>query len=281
MTSVHYEQSGRVVTLTLNRPDTLNALSADVVDALIDGLEKANADKAVSCVVIAGAGKGFSSGGNLHELRALTTTHKMGLPEVEEWYRTGIQRIPTTFHLLDVVTIAAVHGHAIGAGCDLAAMCDLRIAATNASFAESFVRVGLISGDGGAWFLPRAIGLTRAKEMMLTAQPVDAAKALDWGLVSMVVEQDQLMETALQMASQIAVLPPNAVRASKELLRAVETASLEESLKITAKFQARLQLQPDHLEAVDSILGKRPPRFTGSLSYADLEPGAPNPGGGP
>lgn len=264
MTSVLYDQSGRVVTLTLNRPDTRNALSADVIDALVDGLERANADRSVSCVIVTGAGKGFSSGGNLHELRGLTTEQAMSEAEVEAWYRNGIQRIPETFHAIDVVTIAAVHGHAIGAGCDLAAMCDLRIAADTASFAESFIRVGLISGDGGAWFLPRVIGLTRATEMMLTAQPVDAKKAMAWGLVSSVVQPDRLIDAANALADHIASAPPNALRASKALLRTVERADLDECLKISAKFQAMLQMQPDHLEAIDALLEKRPPKFTGT-----------------
>jgi enoyl-CoA hydratase/carnithine racemase len=266
MTAVLYEKSGRIVTLTLNRAETRNALSSDVIDALVDGLRQANADGSVSCVLIAGAGPGFSSGGNLRELRALTTTRKLRRPEIEEWYRSGIQRIPATFNSIDVVTIAAVHGHAIGAGCDLAAMCDLRIAATNASFAESFVRVGLISGDGGAWFLPRVIGLARAKEMMLTAQPVDAAKALSWGLVNAVVEKDRLMDAARELAEQIASLPPNALRASKQLFRSIENVDLEGSLKIAATFQAMLQVQPDHLEAINSILEKRSPQFSGAFS---------------
>jgi enoyl-CoA hydratase/carnithine racemase len=188
----------------------------------------------------------------------------MGQLELAAWYQNGIQRIPTTFQAIDVVTIAAIQGHAIGAGCDLAAMCDLRIAATNASFAESFVRVGLISGDGGAWLLPRVIGLARAKEMMLTAQPVNAAKALDWGLVNWVVEQGQLLDKASELAGQIASLPPNALRASKEMLRTIATANLGESLKIAADYQATLHLQSDHLEAIDAILEKRLPRFTGS-----------------
>lgn len=264
MTSLLYEKSGSVVTLTLNRPDTRNALSEDLVDALVAGLERANADKSINCVVLTGAGESFSSGGNLHELRALTTTRGMGEAEVENWYRTGIQRIPKTFHAIDVVTVAAIHGHAIGAGCDLAAMCDIRIAATGASFAESFVRVGLISGDGGAWFLPRVIGFSRAKEMMLTGRPIDAATALQWGLVSSVVEQGDLAATAQEAAQHFASLPPNALRATKQLLRAVENEQFDEILKISAKFQAMLQVQSDHIEAVDAILERRKPRFTGS-----------------
>jgi len=262
--SVLYEQSGRIVTLTLNRPETRNALSADVVDALVDGLTKANADRSVSCVIIAGNGASFCAGGNLHELRDLTFTQKLTQPELASWYEKGIQRIPATFHNLDVVTIAAVQGHAVGAGCDLAAMCDIRIAAPDASFAESFVRVGLISGDGGSWFLPRVIGVARAKEMMLTAQPVGAQKALDWGLVSAVAKDRKLIEVARDMAEQIATLPPNALRGTKQLLRKMEDSSFSQGLAEAAQMQATLHLQPDHLEAIAAVLEKRRGNFTGA-----------------
>jgi enoyl-CoA hydratase/carnithine racemase len=262
--SVLYEQSGRVVTLTLNRPETRNALSEDMVEALVDGLRKSNADKSVSCVIIAAAGESFCSGGNLLELRDLTVTRKLTESELACWYQKGIQRIPATFHELDVVTIAAVQGHAIGAGCDLAAMCDIRIAAPNASFAESFVRVGLISGDGGCWFLPRVIGLARAKEMMLTAQSVNAQKALDWGLVNAVADEDRLIGAAMEMAERIAALPPNALRGTKQLLRKVEDMSFHEGLAEAARMQAALHLQPDHLEAIAAVLDKRRGNFTGA-----------------
>lgn len=261
--SVLYERSGRIVTLILNRPETRNALSADMVKALVEELKKANADRSVSCVIITGNGESFCAGGNLHELRDLTVGQKLTQPEIADWYQTGIQRIPATFHELDVVTIAAVHGHAIGAGCDLAAMCDIRIAAPSASFAESFVRVGLISGDGGAWFLPRVIGLARASEMMLTAQPVGAQKALDWGLVNAVADDGKLIDAANEIAERIAALPPNALRATKQLLRKIEGSSFERGLAEAAQMQAALHLQPDHAEAISAVLEKRPGNFSG------------------
>lgn len=266
LSAVLFEQNGRVVTLTLNRPDTRNALSSDLVEGLIDRLERANADRGVSCVVIAGAGKDFSSGGNLHELRELTSGRNLAAGELAAWYRDGIQRIPKTFRHIDVVTVAAVHGHAIGAGCDLASMCDLRIVADTASFAESFARVGLISGDGGAWFLPRVVGMARAREMMLTCEPVDARTAERWGLASRVVSEADLLDAAQTAARRIAALPPNALRATKELLRETEHLDLDQVLDISARLQARLQLQPDHLEAVAAVLERRTGCFTGLSS---------------
>ncbi len=262
--SVEYQQQGRIVHLLLNRPDTRNALSADVIDGLVSGLNRANDDAGVSCVIISGAGKGFSSGGNLDEIKAMTTTQNMSDAELKAWYTEGIQKIPLTIQSVDVVTIAAVHGHAIGAGCDLTAMCDLRVAADTASFAESFLRVGLIPGDGGAWFLPRVVGLARAKEMLFTANPVKADKALDWGLVSEVVSEDKLIATAMTMAENIANLPPQALRKAKQLIRKSETLPLAESLDMAAAMQAQLQQLNDHHEAIDSIREKRKPVFTGS-----------------
>lgn len=263
MPSVSYEKTGRIVRLVLNRPDTRNALSKDVIEDLVDGLNKANDDKDVNVAIIFGAGKGFSSGGNLQELRAMTTTDNLSPQGIADWYTSGIQRIPLTIDALDIVTIAAVHGHAIGAGCDLAAMCDLRIAADTASFAESFLRVGLIPGDGGAWFLPRIIGVARAKEMLLTANPVNAAKALQWGLVSDVVTEEELDNAAMAMAKNIAGLPPVGIRKAKQLIRKTVTDSLADSLDMAALMQADLQQLDDHLEAIDSILEKRKPTFTG------------------
>ncbi|WP_066966205.1 enoyl-CoA hydratase-related protein [Rhizorhabdus dicambivorans] len=276
MTAVLYERSGRIVTLTLNRPEMRNALSGDVVEALVAGARKADADSSVSCVVIVGAGESFCSGGNLHELRDLTVGQELTQSQLEAWYREGIQQIPRAFYDLDVVTIAAVHGHAIGAGCDLAAMCDIRVAAPDASFAESFVRVGLVSGDGGAWFLPRVIGHARAKEMMLTAEPVAARKALDWGLVNVLAEEGRLMETAMQVAERIAALPPNALRGTKQLLRRMDEASFGRGLDEATAMQAALHQQPDHLEAVAAVLEKRRGNFTGALGRQSASSGDPS-----
>ena len=266
--SVEYQQQGRIVHLLLNRPDTRNALSADVIEGLVSGLNRANDDSGVSCVVISGAGKGFSSGGNLDEIKAMTTTQNMSEPELKAWYTDGIQQIPLTLHRVDVVTIAAVHGHAIGAGCDLAAMCDLRIAADTASFAESFLRVGIIPGDGGAWFLPRVVGMARAREMLFTANPVKADKALHWGLVSEVVSEEGLLPAAMAAAENIANLPPQALRKAKQLIRKSETLSLSESLDMAATMQAQLQQLDDHQEAIDAIREKRQPVFTGNREPA-------------
>ena len=179
--AVLYELNDRIATITLNRPETRNALSDDVVPALIAQLERAEADSQVSCIILTGAGTSFSSGGNLKEIRAMTQEKKLSVHGIRNWYLDCIQQIPRAMAKLTVPVICAVNGHAIGAGCDLTMMCDIRIASEKAVFAESFMRVGLIPGDGGAWLLPRAIGRSRAAEMAYTGRTIDAAKAL--GLV--------------------------------------------------------------------------------------------------
>jgi enoyl-CoA hydratase/carnithine racemase len=162
-----------------------------------------------------------------------------------------------------VPTIAAVNGPAIGAGCDLSLMCDLRIASTAAVFAESFVKVGLIPGDGGAWLLPRAIGNARAAEMAFTGEPIDAAKALDWGLVSQLTEPEELLSAAHALAARVAANPPQVLRMTKKLLREGQHQSLESLLELSAAMQSIAHHTRDHHEAVAAMLERRSPEFTG------------------
>ena len=180
---------------------------------------------------------------------------------VRNEYRFGIQRIPKALYSLDVPTIAAINGPAIGAGLDLATMCDIRIASEKATFAESFVKVGLIPGDGGAWFLPRAVGMSKACEMAFTGDSLSAAQALQCGLVSRVVSHDRLMEEARAMAHRIAANPAGVLRMTKRLLREGERLSLESLLELSASYQAHAHQTAEHHEAVSAFLEKRPPRF--------------------
>lgn len=260
---VLYDKQDRVVTITLNKPETRNALSTDLCEALVSAIKKADADESVSCVVLAANGKSFSSGGNLHEIRAMTAEQNMSPLQIEQWYKTGIQRIPLAMSDISVPVIAAVNGHAIGAGNDLATMCDIRIASEDAIFAESFLRVGLIPGDGGAWLLPRIIGQARANQMLFTGEFIDAQKALNYGLVSEVVANDALLKRAYELAELVVALPPSAIRKTKELVRTAQSVTLKENLDEAALFQGVLQQLDDHREAIDAILEKRKPVFKG------------------
>jgi len=165
-------------------------------------------------------------------------------------YIDGIQRIPRAMSRLEVPIIAAVNGAAIGAGCDLAMMCDIRIASERASFAESFVQLGLIPGDGGSWFLPRAIGYSRAAELTFTGDRIDAATALDWGLVSRVVAHEDLLAEAHTLAERIAANPPHALRMAKRLLQESITGTLESTLSMAAAMQPLAHHDTAHHERI-------------------------------
>ena len=191
--SVLCEEKDNICLITLNEEDTRNAISPEIIKELVNILEEIDNNKNISCAILTGAGKSFSSGGNLQEIKDMTTKDQMTQAQLEDWYRFGIQKIPLTMNSIDVPVVAAVNGHAIGAGNDLCTMCDIRIAGEDAKFSESFLRIGIIPGDGGSWFLPKIIGLARANEMILTCDVLDANKALDWGLVSKVVPNENLI----------------------------------------------------------------------------------------
>lgn len=257
-----FDKQGPVVTLTLNRPEIRNALIGDADgDEIVEACQRINLDPTVRAVILTGAGSCFCAGGDLRKIRN-TLGSGLGEPtRSRQAYRHGIQRIPLALHGLEVPSIAAVNGPAVGAGCDLTTMCDIRIASENASFAESFVRVGLVPGDGGAWLLPRAVGMSRACEMAFTGDAIDAREALAWGLVSRVVAADQLMEEANALAQRIVRNPGHALRLSKRLLREGEHTHLDTLLEMSASFQALAHWTSQHEEAVEAFLEKRPPAF--------------------
>jgi enoyl-CoA hydratase/carnithine racemase len=259
-----YQQDGAVVTLTLNRPETRNPISEDdMIEALEAAVTRINRDQSVRVVIVTGAGSAFSSGGNIKHMRDRQGMFGGNPVQVRAGYRRGIQRIPLALYNIETPAIAAVNGPAIGAGCDLALMCDIRIAAETALFAESFVKVGIIPGDGGAWFLPRAVGLSRACEMAFTGEPIDAQTALNWGLVSKVVPLAQLLEEAGKLALRIAVNPPDALRMTKKLIREGQHLRLDSLLELSAAFQSLAHHTRDHQEAVAAMLEKRTAHFTG------------------
>ncbi|WP_346892304.1 crotonase/enoyl-CoA hydratase family protein [uncultured Roseibium sp.] len=254
-----------IATLTLNRPENRNAISDDdMIAALLEALAALEADNGVRVIILTGAGTAFSSGGNLKKMGAEGGLNDALPAQTRINYRLGIQRLPLAFEALEVPVIAAVNGPAIGAGCDLALMCDMRIAAQKARFAESFVKVGLIPGDGGAWLLPRVVGFSKACEMALTGDAIDADEALACGLVSRVVSDDDLMAEACALALRVAANPPRMVRMTKRLLRESCRTDLAALLEMSAALQALAQASGDHVEAVASLLEKRPAVFTGS-----------------
>lgn len=254
-----------IVLLTLNRPDLRNPISdPEMVEGLLRALLRLDADPAARVAILTGAGKGFSSGGNINQMKPGGNLNAGSPAATRLAYKRGIQRLPLAFAALEVPLIAAVNGAAMGAGCDLTCMCDLRIAGESARFAESFVKLGLIAGDGGSWLLPRVVGWSKAAEMALTGDPIDAAEALACGLVSRVVPDADLLTEARKLARRISANPPQAVRMTKRLLwegRRIDLASL---LEMASAMQAAAHATADHEEAVSAFLEKRVPDFRGT-----------------
>ncbi|GAB10096.1 putative enoyl-CoA hydratase [Gordonia araii NBRC 100433] len=239
--------AGHIQIWTINQPEVGNAITGlDVIEAIENAVDEANADTAIRAIILTGAGKIFSAGGNVKEMADGRGMFGVDERAKRRAYVTGIQRIPRALQRLEVPIIAAVNGAAIGAGLDLAMMCDIRIASDRASFAESFVSIGLIPGDGGTWFLPRAIGWERAAEMTFTGDRIDAATALDWGLVSRVVPHENLIAESDQLAERIAKNPGEALRMAKRLLQESQAGSLESVLGMAAAMQPLAHLDPEH-----------------------------------
>lgn len=254
-----------VLTLTLNLPQARNPVSNPaVIDALCAAIENADRDLDCRVVIITGAGSAFSTGGDIATMRLGGGLNDPSPAVTRRNYRNGIQRLPLLFESIEVPVIAAINGPAIGAGCDLACMCDIRIASDKAKFAESFVKLGIVPGDGGAWLLPRVVGWSKASEMAFTGQLLTAEQALACGLVSQVVAPEMLMKEARALAVQIAANPPHAVRMTKRLIRESRLATLGAILEASAAAQALCHTTRDHAEAVSAFFDKRPPAFTGN-----------------
>jgi enoyl-CoA hydratase/carnithine racemase len=254
---LRYKKTGHIVTLTMNAPESMNALSGpDQYDDFEKYCAKINQDYDVRCVILTGNGRAFSAGGNVKDMQDRNNKGQPPSVVIRDWYKNGIQRIPMAFYNLEVPTIAAVNGAATGAGCDLTCMADIRIASTYARFAETFVKIGISPGDGGAYFLPRVISMSNAAEMVFTGELIDAAKALETGLVSQVVEPDELMNAAKAMADRIAANPPHALRLSKKLLRESSNSTMNQLLELSAVYNAMLQHTDDHRERVDDLVAR-------------------------
>jgi len=264
MSLITLEKRGHVAILTLNRPDSMNALGApgdgDEVAAVC---EQINADNDIRCVVLTGAGKAFSAGGDVKAMKNRTGAFGGSPVTIRDGYRKNIHRIVKAIYNLEVPSIAAVNGAAIGLGCDVACMCDMRIAADSARFGVTFLKLGIIPGDGGAWLLPRTIGMSRACELLFTGDIIDAATAVDWGLVSKAVPPEQLMDEAIALATRIAAQPPHALRLAKNLLKQGQTATYDTIMEMSAAAQAISHMTEDHMEGVDALLEKRPADFKG------------------
>ena len=251
------EVDGPVATLTLDRPEALNALTIPMKLALRAELEQVAGDRAVRAVILTGAGRAFCAGQDLAERE-----HPDAAP-LDEEVRERYNPIIRTLRSMGQPVIAAVNGVAAGAGASLAFACDLRIAATDARFVLAFGRIGLIPDSGATWLLPRLVGAARAAEMAFVGDPVSADEARRIGLVSRVVPPDDLMAEARALADRVAAGAPLAVALTKGALERAATIDLDEALEGEAKLQGIAGAAADHAEGLAAFREKRAPQFTG------------------
>jgi enoyl-CoA hydratase/carnithine racemase len=260
-----YAKDGPIVTLTINRPETRNALGdPGDIQIWVDSVARVNADRDVRAVILTGAGKAFSAGGNVKAMAERGGMFEGGGVAIRENYRRTVHRIVRAVWSIEVPTIAAVNGPAIGLGNDIACLCDTRIAAASAIFGVTFLKIGLVPGDGGAWLLPRIIGMAKASELFFTGDVIKADEAMRIGLVSRVVPDEALMDEARSLALRMAAQPPDVLRMTKKLLREGMGASFDAILDMSAGFQALAHQTEDHQEAIAAFMEKRPGVFRGA-----------------
>ncbi len=256
--------ANHIATLTLNRPDAMNPLGKDGDgDEIAAACAAINADPDIRVAILTGAGRAFSAGGDIKAMRDKGGMFDGNPVDVAEGYRTNIHRALRAIDTLKVPLIAAVNGAAVGLGCDLACLADIRVASEKARFGVTFLKLGIIPGDGGTWILPRIIGEARAAELFFTGEIIDADKALDWGLVSRVVSHDDLIGEANALAAKIAAMPPLALRQTKNLLRQGRSVTYDTALELAASVQAQMHHTEDHAEGVAALIEKRAPDFKG------------------
>lgn len=257
-----------VTTITLNRPDRLNALSGAMLSELADVVERVSADDDARVVMITGAGEAFCSGADTDELAGGSGTgpHQLGEggPEALRRGFRDAQKVILGLHRMEKPVVAAVNGAAVGAGMDLACACDIRLASPKARFMAAYIRVGLFPGYGGAWLYPRLIGMGRAAEMMFTGDFMASEEAERVGLVNRVVPHDELLGETMALARRIADGPPVAMRLSKLMLQRGLEMDLDTAMQMSAAAETITLSSSDHLEGLAAMREKRRPRFRGA-----------------
>jgi len=257
------EKKNHSMWITLNNPSTSNSINYAMIDQLVSSLDQAERDSEIRVIIITGEGKNFCSGGDLNQMQKKEEMFAGESDELRRRYELGIQRISRAMESISKPSIAMVNGAAAGAGCDLACMCDLRIGTKNSKFLESFVKIGLIPGDGGTFFLQRVIGYARAMEMTLTGRTMAAEEALSVGLLNKICEENDLVSETQKKADQISMNAPIATQMAKKAMKIAYLHDLNTSLDLLAAYQGITQRSKDHFEALAAISEKRSPKFKG------------------
>jgi enoyl-CoA hydratase/carnithine racemase len=254
-----YRADDNIATITLNRPAAKNAFSPEMIRLWREYLDRARADSDVRVLVLTGNGDTFCSGGDIRDM----AEGRLKSWDMKNFLWEGVHRIVLTMEDLDKPVIAAINGAAMGAGLDMALMCDLRLCSDRARLAESYIMMGLVPGDGGAFFLPRVVGVPRAMELLLTGDILKPDEALRIGLVNRVVPHESLLKEATGLARKIADRAPQAVRMMKRAVYQGQTSSLRGHLDYISSQLSLLSETKDHQEAAQAFLEKRKPVFTG------------------
>jgi enoyl-CoA hydratase/carnithine racemase len=259
VSELEYSHDDGVATILLNRPERKNAFTGEMIDDWAAALDDAATNPEVRAVVLRGAGQAFCSGVDLDTIGAQGTEPLLW----KNFLHDRVQAVPRAVEVLDKPLIASIGGPAVGAGMDMALMCDLRLASTSATFCESYIRVGMIPGAGGCWYLPRLIGMAKAMELFLTADTLDAHEALRIGLVNRVFADDELLEQTYALASRIAAGPPNTTRLLKRMLRQSPRSDLETALELASSNMGIVRSTADAAESLAAFRERRPPVYVG------------------
>ena len=256
-----FKKEDGIATITLNRPESLNALGGTMREDIIDAIQDVKSDKNIRVLVITGAGRAFCAGGNIKDMERMSL--EIELVERREFVRSVSHKIITEIRDLEKPVIACVNGHAIGAGCNIALACDMRVASEKAKFGVTFINVGLVSDYGGLYFLPRLVGMAKALELFLTGDVIDAKEAERIGMVNKAVPPEELEKYTYEMAEKLAKKAPIAIGMIKELMYKGLNMDLPAELDLEATAQCICLKTEDHREGVRALLEKREPVFKG------------------
>jgi len=253
-----------IATMTLNRPDIRNAIThREIIEEIKSVCKQVNEDMDIKVLIVTAVDPAYSSGGNVKDMKDRKGMFQGTPAQIMEKYRSNLQDVLLSVYNVEIPTIAAINGSAVGAGCGLALMCDIRVASRKATFGETFLNVGLVTGDGSAFTLPRTVGMAKACELIFTGATINADTALNVGLINYVVEHEQLSAKANEIAANIASKPPQALRMTKRLIRTGQHSTLVQIMEEAAAFQSLCHYTEDHMEALSAMFEKRQPKYMG------------------